>query len=139
MKLYHTYILHPGLDRTEAMIHQHLYWTGIRDVFLKEVIEYDVCQRTEHSPSKYGVLPPKLEEELPWNKLCVDLIGPYKICRKVRDRIIFKFVTMMDPVTAWFEITQYNENKSMTIKNLVETMWLVQYPWPVEIMYDQGG
>ena len=22
---YHTYILHPGLDRTEAMIRQHLY------------------------------------------------------------------------------------------------------------------
>ena len=27
----------------------------------------------------------------------------------------------------------------MTIANLAETMWLVQYLWPVEIMYDQGG
>ena len=27
----------------------------------------------------------------------------------------------------------------MTIANLVETTWLVQYPWPVEITYDQGG
>ena len=27
----------------------------------------------------------------------------------------------------------------MTIANLVETMWLVRYPWPVEITYDQGG
>ena len=27
----------------------------------------------------------------------------------------------------------------MTITNLVETMWLVRYPWPVEIKYDQGG
>ena len=26
----------------------------------------------------------------------------------------------------------------MAIVNLVETMWLVQYPWPVEIMYDRG-
>ena len=26
----------------------------------------------------------------------------------------------------------------MTIANLVETMWLVRYPWPVEITYDQG-
>ena len=27
----------------------------------------------------------------------------------------------------------------MTISNLVETTWLVRYPWPVEITYDQGG
>ena len=27
----------------------------------------------------------------------------------------------------------------MTIANLVETMWLVRYPWAVEITYDQGG
>ena len=27
----------------------------------------------------------------------------------------------------------------MKIVNLVETMWLVRYPWPVEITYDQGG
>ena len=43
---------------------------------------------------------------------------------------------MIDPVTGWFEITQYNNKKSITIANLVETMWLVQYPWLVEITYD---
>ena len=25
------------------------------------------------------------------------------------------------------------------IANLVETTWMVRYPWPVEIMYDRGG
>ena len=25
------------------------------------------------------------------------------------------------------------------IANLVEDTWLVQYPWPVEIMYERGG
>ena len=28
---YHTHILHPGMDRTEATIRQNLYWTEIRD------------------------------------------------------------------------------------------------------------
>ena len=27
----------------------------------------------------------------------------------------------------------------MTTANLVETTWLVRYPWPVEIAYDRGG
>ena len=46
---------------------------------------------------------------------------------------------MIDPVTRWFKVMQYSNKKSMTIANLVETMWLVQYPWWVEITYDQRG
>ena len=46
---------------------------------------------------------------------------------------------MIDPITGWFEVTQYNNKKAMTIANLVETPWLVLYPWPVEITYDRGG
>ena len=29
VKWYHTYLLHPGMDRIEAIIHQNLYWPGI--------------------------------------------------------------------------------------------------------------
>ena len=32
---------------------------------------------------KYGKLPAKEAEEIPQNKLCVDIIGPYFITRKV--------------------------------------------------------
>ena len=46
---------------------------------------------------------------------------------------------MIDPVTGWFEVTQYRDKKAMTIANLVETTWIVRYPWPVEITYDRGG
>ena len=46
---------------------------------------------------------------------------------------------MIDSVTGWSEVTQYRNNKAMKIANLVETTWLVQYPRPVEIMYNQGG
>ena len=46
---------------------------------------------------------------------------------------------MIDPVTGWSKVTQYNNKIAMTIENLVETMWPVRYPWPLEITYDQGG
>ena len=46
---------------------------------------------------------------------------------------------MIDPVNGWFEITQYNNKKATTITNLLETVWLVRYIWPVEITYDQRG
>ena len=46
---------------------------------------------------------------------------------------------MIEPVTRWFEVTQYSDKKLMTIAKLVETTWLVWYPCPVEITYYQGG
>ena len=45
---------------------------------------------------------------------------------------------MIGLVTGWFEITQYSNKTEMKIVNLVETKWLVRYPWPVDITYDQG-
>ena len=46
---------------------------------------------------------------------------------------------MIDPVTGWFKITQYDDKRVISITNLVETTWLVRYPRPTEITYDQGS
>ena len=121
------------------MIRKHFYLPGIREDVQKEFTRCDICQRTKWSTKKYGKLPAKMAEETPCNKLCVDIIGPYKIRRKGKEPLILKSVTMIDPGTGWFEMTQYRNKKAMTIAYLVETMWLVRYPWPVEITYDQRG
>ena len=59
----------------------------------------DICQRTKRKPTKYGLLPPKEAEAKPWDKLCIVLIGPYKIRRKGKKDLIMKAVTMIDLVT----------------------------------------
>ena len=46
---------------------------------------------------------------------------------------------MIDPVTQWFEIAQYNNKRAISIMNLVETMWLSRYPRLIETTYDQGS
>ena len=33
---------------------------------------------------------------------------------------------MLDPVSGWFEITQYDDKRAISIANLVETMWLTR-------------
>ena len=76
------YLLHSGMDRTEAIIYQHLYWPDTIDSVHKKGSNYDTCQRTKLSNKKYGKLPAKLAEEILWNKICVDIIGPYVIRRK---------------------------------------------------------
>ena len=77
---------------------------------------------------KYGELTAKLSEEIPWNKLFVDIIDPYKIPRKGREPLILKRVTTINPITGGFEITKYNNKKSMATANLVENTWLFRYP-----------
>ena len=121
------------------MICQHFYWPGIREAVQKEATGCDTCQRTKWSTKKYGKSPAKLAEETPWNKLCVDLIIPHRISRKEKMPLILKAVTMINPVTGHFEVTQQSNKKAMTVANLVETTWLVRYPWPVGIMNDRGG
>ena len=46
---------------------------------------------------------------------------------------------MIDPVTGWFKIMEYNNKHTIKIANLVEATWLTRYHWPIEIMYDQGS
>ena len=70
---------------------------------------------------KYRKLNAKKAEAIPWNKLFVDLIGPYKIRREGRDApLIIKALTMIDPTTRWFEKVQYRDKQAATIENLVE-------------------
>ena len=64
------------MDITELMILQHLYCTSIRKAVRKEVKNYDTCQRTKNSNIKYGKLLYKGSQEISWEKICVDLIGP---------------------------------------------------------------
>ena len=92
------------------MILQHLYCLVIRYAARKEVNNCDICQRKKRSNAKYFKLPTKEAAEIPWNKLCVDLIFPYVIIRKgQRENLNLKSVTMIDPVTGWFKITQYDD------------------------------
>ena len=46
---------------------------------------------------------------------------------------------MIDTVTGWFKITQYDDKIAISIANLVETAWLTRYPKPTKITYEQGS
>ena len=45
---------------------------------------------------------------------------------------------MIDHVTGWFEIVQYDNKGAITIADLVENTCLYIFPRSIEITYDQG-
>ena len=94
------------MDKTVTMICQHLYWPHIIDAVWKELTNYDTCQHMKQSNKKYGKLLVKLTKGIPYTKLCVDITGTFIRNKKGRkDNLHLKFITMIDPVTGWFEIT----------------------------------
>ena len=51
--------------------------------------------------------------------------------------ITSKAFTMIDPVTGYFEITQYNNKRAISIAKLAENMCMSRYPRSMEITYNQ--
>jgi transposase InsO family protein len=98
-----------------------------------------ICQKNKKKVKKYGWLPPKEAETVPWDKMCIDLIGPYTIRRKGSKDLICRCVTMIDPATGWFEIHQYDDKRSITVANIAEQEWFSRYPWPTQITFDRGS
>ena len=74
------------MDRTYVMICQHLYCPGILKAVRKEANNCDTCQRTKRSKIEYGTLPANKYEQMPCNKICVDLKVPYAIRKRDRKK-----------------------------------------------------
>ncbi len=43
---------------------------------------------------------------IPWEALCVDLIGPYTLKGKDGSSIDFMALTMIDPASSWLEVVE---------------------------------
>jgi Integrase zinc binding domain len=136
---YHVLLCHPGENRTELTIRQHFWWKSLREDVKDICSKCPTCQKTKRSYKKYGLLPEKEAEADPWEKLCVDLIGPYTIKRKNKPTLTLWCVTMIDPATGWFEMVQIPNKRADTIANIVEVTWLTRYPWPSQIVFDKGS
>jgi hypothetical protein len=57
---------------------------------------------------------------VPWERLCVDLIGQCRIKQKGKTDLILQACTMIDPATGWFEMMTYDNKKSFTIASIVK-------------------
>jgi hypothetical protein len=81
-------------------------WKGIRTTIRSIPKSCRSCQINKRWNLKYGHLPPKTIISNPWECLCVDLIGTYTIKGKDNSQIDFMALTMINPASSWFEITE---------------------------------
>jgi len=142
MDWYHYALVHPGVKRMEESIRLMYTWPGLRDAVKKYCRPCDQCQRCKTTrKKKYGLLPEKQGEVVKWSRVNVDLWGPKSVVNKNGYTYQIHVMTMVDPVTGWFEYAQLYEDAptAKRCQEILDTVWLARYPRPKEIGFDNGG
>ena len=141
MEWYHTMLCHPGQVRMEQSIKAIYYWQGMRSDIIQLIKTCDVCQRCKRTnKNKYGLLPEKEGEIIKWSRVNVDLWGPKTVRNKNGYDYQIHVMTMVDPVTGWFELEQlFDSPTAFRCQQILDTSWLARYPRPREIGFDNGG
>jgi hypothetical protein len=150
VKWYHHYLQHPGHTCLEETMNTAMYWKGMRTTIRSLTKFCKSCQVNKRRAQKYRHLPPKTVYTIPWECLCVDLIGPYTLKGKDNLQVDFMALTMIDPASSWFEIAELPvvkqlhqqtvngeelliadeifDKTSERIAKLVNKTWLCRYP-----------
>ena len=95
------------------------------------------CQKDKPISRGYGHLPPRTATMIPFQTVCVDLIGPWKIDVNHQE-IIFNALTIIDPDTNLADATRIINKTSRHVAMHFENTWLSRYPWPLRCVHDQG-
>ena len=140
---YHEYLVHPGQTRLESTIKAIFTWPNIKAHVQEFCRTCEKCQLSKKQHKKYGHLPPKEAEIMPWKHVNVDLIGPYTVRSpkdpKDNEPKQLRALTMIDPVTGWFEIKSIMKPDATTIMEAFHKAWLCRYPRPEQIGFDNGS
>ena len=79
VNFYKTYILHTLMYLIKSNFSQHYLWPNLRDNIRTRFKVCNSCQKNKKQNLKCGKLPAKEAEAIPWDRLFVDVIVPYKI------------------------------------------------------------
>src|SRR4051794_16111994 len=58
-----------------------------------------------------------------WDKMCIDLIGPFTIKREGRPDLVYKCITMSNPASDWLEVHPYDDIRSVAVVIKAEQEW----------------
>lgn len=138
---YHEYLTHPGDKVLEKTMRQTLHWDGMRkDVerYVRTCRKCQLCKKT--NKRKHGILPHKeAEPSVPWERVNVDMIGPYTVKQPDGTTKTLRAMTMIDPATGWFEIQEVSNIDSDQAQQAFDDTWLCRYPRPKYIGHDGGS
>ncbi|MGH7954378.1 MAG: integrase, partial [Gloeomargaritales cyanobacterium] len=136
---YHENLCHPGMTRQLLTITQYFWARHLRQFVDNYVRTCPVCQRQKRTPKKYGLLPPRDADTVPWQTICVDLIGPWTVQDATHNVYKLTALTIIDPATSWIEIIPLQDKDAETVALMLDRQWFSRYPRPLFCVYDNGS
>ena len=137
----HHYLVHPGGTRLEKTLSKLCTWPNMARDIQAYTKTCRKCQLCKTNTKKYGQMPTKeAEPPIPWNRVNVDLIGPYDVKLKGtrNKKIQLRAMTMIDPATGWFEVKEIDAPTAECCQKAMDDAWFNRYPRPEYIGFDNG-
>jgi transposase InsO family protein len=137
----HHYLVHPGGTRLEKTLSKLCTWPNMARDIQAYTKTCRKCQLCKTNSKKYGQMPTKeAEPPIPWNRVNVDLIGPYEVKLKGtrNKKIQLRAMTMIDPTTGWFEVKEIDAPTADCCQRAMDDTWFNRYPKPEYIGFDNG-
>ena len=103
---------HPAISRLEKTPRQHLFWPSLSQDVKKHVMTCHTCQIAKKMGTKYGELPEKDLVFTPWQDVCVDLIGTYRVEDSSGKKYSLLAMTMANPVSSWFKVAEISDKSA---------------------------
>lgn len=95
-------------------------------------------QQWKNAGVGYRHHPPQNVLAVPWDKVAVNLIGPWSIT--VKDvEYVFYALTCIDPVTNLIELIHINNKTAPHVAEQFKNCWLLRYPSPNSCVHDGSG
>jgi Integrase zinc binding domain len=135
---YHKYLAHPGINRTELTIRQLFTWPRLKHHVEKYCSSYRICHTVKLQRKQHGHLPIKNSQVEPWNRVDVDLIGPWNVKAQTGPKSL-RCLSIIDPATYWFEIIPIRNPTAADVMEAFTNEWLSRYPRPQYIGFDNGS
>ena len=135
----HSLLGHAGITRLYSTLKTHFWFPKMNQMITDYVKKCPLCQKYNKQTQKYGFIPPKQVEHLhPWDEVCVDMIGPWKIIIN-QFEYYFRALTCIDSVISLPEVIPVDRATSRTVAEAFEDHWLSRYPFPIRCIHDNGN
>jgi hypothetical protein len=120
------------------MIVTHFVHPNLKQRIKHVIKSCDTCLGSKLPGMGYGHLPPREAGLVPWNKVAVDIIGPWTINIQGA-KVKCNALTCIDPVSNLVEITWIHNKTVAHISMIFKNNWVARYPQPLCCIHDNGG
>lgn len=125
---------HLGQKKTKQKIVQHFFWYEMMEDIVLWCNRCEVCAKTK-TPAKKPKAPlGKLGIGAPWDRLGIDILGPFPESEKGNRYIL----VVTDHFSKWVELFAVPNQSASTCADILVNEVIARFGCPYEILTDQG-